>query len=181
MLVWLVSVNVAQIAQFVRDPIGMMFNAHVLGPVGMDDTGRWWFCQELDDGVRKAAPNLRFRCEGKHNTTLVLSLKSAGPIIFGQVVPDEIARDMRRSNAEMVQSRESLILTGDKWGWRPDSRVPMKVVAEMLQTLGATTVADFYSACGFSEFLLRDEESKSAYLKLRLSERFGENPVVAPR
>jgi hypothetical protein len=177
-LLWWITVNVTQVAQFVRDPLGMMFNQHVVGPLGMDDTGRWWFCQEVDDVVHKTAPNLRVRCEGKHNTTIVFGMKDIGPIAFGQVVPDQLLRDMRRSNTEMVQSRERLILTGDKWGWKPDSPVPMGVVATRLQGLGATTVGDFYAACGFDEFLLRNEQDK--YVNLRLgfsSKRFGENPV----
>jgi hypothetical protein len=177
-LLWWITVNVTQVAQFVRDPLGMLFNEHVVGPLGMDDTGRWWFCREVDEAARKTAPDFRVRCEGKHNTTIVFSMKDLGPIAVGQVVPDEVLHGMRRPYAEMIQSRERLILTGDKWGWQPDSSVPMRVVAARLQELGATTVGDFYAACGFDEFLLRNEQDKYVNLRFGFSSKsFGENPV----
>lgn len=150
--------------------------SHV-GDVGMDDIGRQVLCQTLDQDV-KVVDDVRVICEGFHRRTMVISMKNSAPIVFGRLKPSDAAEHMKRPYSEALEGLSGLILRGDKLRNTLDDPTPISEIQSKLQRLGARTVANFYAACGFEKFLIRDEEQKLNYLEVTFSpSHYGSNPV----
>lgn len=148
-----------------------------LGGVGMDDLGRQVFCQTLDHEFTKSS-DVRVRCEGFHRRRLVIAMKDAKPILFGRLKIDRVVDQMRKPYTDALQGFTGLILRGDKRSDRLDDPTPIADVQARLQKLGAKTVGDFYAACGFESFIVRDDEQKTNYLEITFSAKeYGRNPV----
>jgi len=86
---------------------------------------------------------------------------------------------MRKPYAVALEGFKGLIIRGDEMARRLDDPVPIETVFEKLKNLGARTIGDFYAACGFERFIVRDEETGTLYLNLLFSpEHYGDNPLI---
>lgn len=151
--------------------------SHV-GDLGMDDIGRQFFCQALDHAIRDVE-DARVRSEGFHQRTMVISMKNSASIVFGRLKPLEVAEEMKRPYSEALVGLSGLILRGDKLRNTLDDPTPISEIHSRLERLGARTIGDFFAACGFQRFLLRDEERKATYLEITFSRaHYGSNPVL---
>jgi len=143
----------------------------------MDDLGRQVLCQTLDHGL-KSADDIRVRCEGFHRRTMVIAMKNSGPILFGRLKPADSIEHMKRPYQEALVELTGLALRGDKLLNKMDDPTPISEIHSKLKGLGARTVGDFYAACGFERFLVRDEGQKVNYLEVTFSrDHYGSNPV----
>lgn len=150
----------------------------VVSDLGMDDMGRQVFCQTLEEPDMEPG-DVKMLCEGFHHQTFVLSMKNAAPIVFGRVLPDEVVTHMNKPYAVALEGFKGLILSGDKLARKLDEPVPIDIIKQRLNNLGVKTVGDFWAACGFERFIIRDEEEDSLYLDLRFSPKsYGSNPIV---
>jgi len=150
--------------------------SHV-GDLGMDDLGRQVLCQALDQDI-KDVDDVRVRCEGFHRRTMVISMKNSAPIVFGRLKPSDAAEHMKRPYSDALVGLSGLILRGDKLRNTLDDPTPISEIRSRLERLGARTIGDFYAACGFERFLVRDEEQKANYLEITFSrDHYGSNPV----
>jgi hypothetical protein len=105
-------------------------------------------------------------------------MKNAAPIIFGRIKPDDVPQHMRKPYQVALQGFKGLILRGDELARRLEDPVPIEKINEKLEKLGVKTIGDFYAACGFQRFIIRDEETKNLYLNLMFSPKnYGSNPI----
>lgn len=157
----------------------VLFDTKAFGPLGMDDVGRQIWCQTLNQAVSDT-PDIRAYCEDLHKTTMVMSLKTAAPVQFGRLDIDELERAMRAPYISVLQRFNGLTLQGELSGARVEPPVPISEIASRLERLGVKTVGDFYAACGFHRFVVRNEENKGAFLELGFSNSAcGSNPIRA--
>lgn len=151
---------------------------HLVSALGMDDMGRQAFTQMLNADA-EGTDDIRIICEGRYNQVIVISMKNAAPIIFGRIKPDDVPEHMRKPYAVALEGFKGLILRGDELARRLEDPVPIENIKEKLEKLGIKTIGDFYAACGFERFLIRDEETKNLYLKLIFSsQNCASNPIV---
>ena len=179
-----VCVNYAsELRQFLKDPFGFVFNTHTSGPVGMDDTGRYWLCRHFGDFGLRADSGFVLRCEGRHVDTIVVQLtdkySGAEDGISTSRRIETISAAMRGPYDRRVLDGvvERLALTGDRAGWQRDRMISKEEFLSKLDKLGMRTAGDFYAACGFTRFEVRDQN------RTRLSIAFsaaavGRNPVM---
>lgn len=151
---------------------------YLVSALGMDDMGRQAFTQMLNSDA-EGADDIKIICEGRYNQVIVISMKNAAPIIFGRINPDDVPEHMRKPYAVALEGFKGLILRGDELARRLEDPVPIENIKEKLEKLGVKTIGDFYAACGFERFLIRDEETKNFYLNLIFSSKnYGSNPTV---
>ena len=150
----------------------------LVGDVGMDDLGRQAFCHTMDEEMRESG-DVSVRCEGFHKQFLVISMKTAQPIMFGRIKPNDTVKQMAKPYSEALQGLSGLILRGDKLEHNAlDKPTPIAEVDERLRKLGVKTVGDVYAAFGFETFTIRDEERNMPYLELTFSRKsYGNNPI----
>lgn len=151
----------------------------LLSDLGMDDIGRQIFCQTVDGSAQKEQADVRFRCEGFNKTTIILSIKTGLPILFGRIKPEEVVEHMKRPYSLALQGFDGLILRGNKVSGNAEEPVPIGEIKTRLERLGAKTIGDMYAAFGFSKFLIRAEEKEPIiFLELTFSHKdYGRNPV----
>jgi len=151
---------------------------YIVSALGMDDMGRQAFCVMLNsDGGD--VDEVKIICEGFHNQIIVVSMKNAAPIIFDRIKPDDVPQHMRKPYRVALQGFKGLTLRGDELARRLEDPIPIEKIKEKLEKLGVKTIGDFYAACGFERFIIRDEETKNLYLNLLFSSKhYGRNPIV---
>jgi len=151
----------------------------VVGAVGMNDIGRQIFCQTVDGLGRKEQSDIHFRCEGFFKTTIVLSMKTGLPILFGRVKPEDVRDHMKMPYSVALEGFDGLILRGDKLTGKIEEPVPIGEIKTRLERLGAKTIGDMYAAFGFEKLLIRAEEKEPIiFLDLTFSPKdYGRNPV----
>jgi hypothetical protein len=89
-----------------------------------------------------------------------------------------VLEQMKQPFVEALKPLDGLVLRGDKLRERMDTPVPVSQIAERLEELGAKTVADFYSACGFSRLVFRVDSSGDRLLEFEFGGRLGTNPLT---
>jgi hypothetical protein len=162
--------------------IGVDSITYHIGDLGMDDIGRQVWCQTLDGDAKSEYTDVRVYCEDRFRRTMVISMKTAAPIMFGRITPDDIILQMKNSYSIALEGLGGVILRGDKETKKVEARMPMGEVKDRLEKLGVKNIADFYAACGFAKLLVRDEEEKSIYLELHFSDKsYGKNPVLVKK
>ena len=146
----------------------------------MDDIGRQVFCQMLNESLKQGddIEDIRFICEGTHRRTIVISMNDQSPIISGRLSIDNVLNHIKRPYAEALKGFNGLVLRGDKATNKLDDPVPVSEIASRLDKLGTKTIGDFYAACGFEKFIVREEQQKTSYLELTFSNKhYGYNPI----
>jgi hypothetical protein len=142
----------------------------------MNDVGRLLFCQLLDKQMED--DDVRVQCEGSHKQAVVIVMKDAQPIELEKIQLDEVIEHMSKPYHIALEGLEGLILTGNKFKRRAGTPVPTNEIKRRLNALGAKTIGDFYAACGFEEFIIRDEQDNIEWLKITFSSKdYGKNPV----
>ena len=153
-------------------------DTYLVSALGMDDMGRQAFTKTLNSDV-EGTDDIRIICEGRYNQVIVISMKNAAPIIFGRIKPNDVPEHMRKPYAVALKGFKGLILRGDELARSLEDPVPIENIKENLEKLGVKTIGDFYAACGFERFLIRDEKTKNLYLNLIFSSKnYGSNPIV---
>lgn len=138
---------------FISNPWEAIFPTTMVGPIGMDDQTRKAFCKSVDQDLQRSPSLIRVECGGDHVDTAVLIMNNSDPLITGEVRIDLIATAWRQPYSELLARFKML---------RVDRVAePVSQVAGRAEKLGVKTVADFWAACGFHRFRVRDEKSGS--------------------
>lgn len=146
--------------------------------LGMDDSGRRNFCRILD-AFSGDDEDVNILCEGKNRRTIVVRIKNAAPILPARVPYQEVLAHMQKPYQISLQRLDGLALAWDSKNRRLASPVANAVISDRLKGLGAVTIGDFYAACGFQRFVVRDAQTHAVYLNLIFDPRYyGDNPVL---
>jgi hypothetical protein len=167
--------------RFIGDPAGLAVNKIVIGPVGMDDTGRYWLCRHFDNAVRPSVGFL-IQCEGDHVNTVVVKNTKKDRSAVEQELP--VSKRMENISAAMqdpydptiLDGLERLALTGDRDGWKRDREISKQDFLRKLNQIGVRTAGDFYAACGFTKFEVRDQDETKLSLTFSAA-AMGRNPM----
>ena len=152
-------------------------DTYVISALGMDDVGREVFCQMLN-GAPGDADDVRILCKGFHNEEIVVNMKNSAPIIFGTIKPSDVITQMAKPYPIALEGLSGLVLRGDESAKSVGDPVPIREVIKKLDSLGVKNIGDFYAACGFDKFIIRDEEANTNYLELTFSgQHYGSNPI----
>ncbi len=153
-------------------------HSYKVSDLGMDDIGRETFCQLINKDLNEW-DDVELFCDGFHNEIIVLEIKNLKPILFGKVNPDEIKRHMFLNYKHALEDIDGLVLRGDELYNTLDKPTPIKEIYRKLKKLGIKTIGDFYAACGFEKFIIKNSETNEIYLKLLFStKKYGDNPII---
>jgi hypothetical protein len=150
----------------------MIFPTLVRGDLGVEDDGRRGICAAIEYILhRQGDSGVHLLCGGRHVQIMLLSIRT-GSGADTEISPERAVNSIRKPYEAWLEGFSWLSFDGH-------DRIPAAEILAKADKMGVKTIGDFWAACGFEKYIVRDEQKRTDLFQLLLSPNaYGRNPTL---